>query len=546
MTSESTPPRRWMIAIALVFLAHVLYLNGVAEDAFIALRFAKNLAHGHGLVWNPGAPPVEGYTDFLWVIAAAAAMAAGLPGVWFVQILSFAAALATLALTYGIGRRLMQWPPRVALVPCGLLAVCGPFATWASSGMEATLFGFLILLAACQFAIFWREARPPAALVAGAALLLATLTRPEGMLMTLLLFGINALAALWFARHRFAPLALAAAIYAVTFGVYFWWRYSRYGYLLPNTFYAKTGGGFPQVLRGGLLAYLFIMQFALPLVPAALVVAWEAGAPQRAWLRQLLSAAWFTRSSFIGFAVAIVIVYTANNVLVGGDYMAMHRFFVPVLPFMYLLFGLLVAALYARALRPANAFGLWVLIGFTALATFFPSTVLERSFFASPPQQHGNYRGVQIERWHVARLSTIGRFFNDYRRDPSESLATSAIGAIGYYADMQIHDIHGLVDVHIAHMPPPPDFAKKRAGHGRSDLRYTFSLKPTYVMLSRDLASEPVDLWRYIPDDLRGEVDRDYAPTSAWLTDPRNNESGYFTFFERRESLARRQKRSSS
>ena len=59
MTSESTPPRRWMAAITLVFLAHVLYLNGVAEDAFIALRFAKNLANGHGLLWNPGAPPVD-------------------------------------------------------------------------------------------------------------------------------------------------------------------------------------------------------------------------------------------------------------------------------------------------------------------------------------------------------------------------------------------------------------------------------------------------------------------------------------------------------
>lgn len=530
-----------MAAITLFFLAHVLYLNGVAEDAFIALRFAKNLASGHGLVWNPGAPPVEGYTDFLWVIAAAGAMKIGLPGVWSVQLLSVAAALATLALTYRAGRRLMNWPPTVALVPCGLLAVCGPFATWASSGMESTLFGFFVLLAAYQFAIFWREGRTRPAVAAAVALLLSTLTRPEGMLITLLLFGINGAAALWFARHRLASLALASITYAVAFAVYFWWRYSRYGYLLPNTFYAKTGGGIPQILRGGLLAYLFIMQFALPLVPAALVAAWEAGAPRRAALREMFSATWFKRSSFLVFAAAITIAYTANNVLVGGDYMAMHRFFVPILPFMYLLFGVLIAALYARAARPGNAFGLRALVAFTAAATFFPSTILERSFFASPPQQHGNYRGVQIERWHVARLSVIGRFFDGYRRDPSESLATTAIGAIGYYADMQIYDIHGLVDVHIAHMPPPPDFGKRRAGHGRSDLRYTFSQKPTYVMFSRDLSPEPVDLWRYVPDDLRAEVDRDYAPASVQLTDERNRERGYFTFFERRDSLARRQ-----
>ena len=138
----------------------------------------------------------------------------------------------------------------------------------------------------------------------------------------------------------------------------------------------------PQVLRGGLLAYLFLMQFALPLAPAVLVTAWEAGAPRLAKLREMASAEWFRRSSFVVFAAMIVIASTASNVLVGGDYMAMHRFFVPVLPFMYLLFGLLVSALYARIARPANAFGFWSLLAFVAIATFFPSTPLERSFFA--------------------------------------------------------------------------------------------------------------------------------------------------------------------
>ena len=58
MTSVSRPdpPVRWMVLIGIAFIAHVVYLNCVAEDAFIALRFARNLAHGHGLVWNPGAP----------------------------------------------------------------------------------------------------------------------------------------------------------------------------------------------------------------------------------------------------------------------------------------------------------------------------------------------------------------------------------------------------------------------------------------------------------------------------------------------------------
>jgi hypothetical protein len=245
-------------------------------------------------------------------------------------------------------------------------------------------------------------------------------------------------------------------------------------------------------------------------------------------------------SALTVFCALIVVAYTAYNIAVGGDYMAMHRFFVPVLPFIYLLFASIAYAVYGRIHSSSNAAGYGVLVAITLAATFFPSTPLERSFFYTPPQQHGDYRGVQTERWHVSRLSVIGRYFNSYRRDYSESLATSAIGAIGYYADMRVLDIHGLVDVHIAHLPPPPDLGKQRPGHGREDLAYTLSLQPTYLMFSRDLTPKPIDLWRYVPEQLRGQVDRDYVHTAVWLTDEGNHEGGYFTFFERRESASRR------
>src|SRR5215208_1233784 len=52
----------------------------VIDDAFISFRYAANLAHGHGLVFNPG-ERVEGYTDFLWTVLIAAFMKVGIdPG----------------------------------------------------------------------------------------------------------------------------------------------------------------------------------------------------------------------------------------------------------------------------------------------------------------------------------------------------------------------------------------------------------------------------------------------------------------------------------
>jgi arabinofuranosyltransferase len=532
--------RRWIALIVCMFLAHVVYLNCLAEDALIALRFARNFARGDGLVWNPGTPPVEGYTDFLWVVLSAAAMRLGLPGVAFVQALSIVAGVATLLVSYDIGRRFIGWPPVVALVPTALLSVSGPMATWSSSGMESTFFTLLLLLASARFARFWREESGRHLHIAALLLVLATLTRPEGLMIAGVLFGVSLAAAVWDRRGALTPLVTAAGLFSCLFAAYFAWRYQRYGYLLPNTFYVKMGGGPTQVLRGGLLTYLFLMQFGLALVPGLLVTAWELGVPRLRRIVRHLTSEGFRRQAFFVFAAAIVLACTGYNLAVGGDYMPMHRFFVPVLPFLYLLFGVPIGALYSRITRPENRRGFSALIAFTLAATFFPSTALERSFYAAPPQQYGAYRGVMIARWHIKRLTLLGKFFDQYRRHASESLATPAIGAIGYYADMAILDIHGLVDTHIAHLPPPPNFGWSRPGHGKRDLPYTFALRPTYVMFSRDLTVKPIDLWIYLPEEMKPTVERDYVHRSVWLEDEGNGERGYFTFFERIDSATQR------
>jgi hypothetical protein len=39
------------------------------DEAMISMRYGRNLANGHGLVWNVGDPhPVEGYTNLSWTV----------------------------------------------------------------------------------------------------------------------------------------------------------------------------------------------------------------------------------------------------------------------------------------------------------------------------------------------------------------------------------------------------------------------------------------------------------------------------------------------
>ncbi|MDW8173780.1 MAG: hypothetical protein RML73_14985, partial [Anaerolineae bacterium] len=58
------------------------------EDSMISMRYAWNFVQGHGLVWNVGEAPVEGYTNFLWVLVMASQIVlfGRLNGVLAVQI----------------------------------------------------------------------------------------------------------------------------------------------------------------------------------------------------------------------------------------------------------------------------------------------------------------------------------------------------------------------------------------------------------------------------------------------------------------------------
>ncbi|MGE5073658.1 MAG: hypothetical protein ACM3MF_09540, partial [Anaerolineae bacterium] len=49
-------------------IAGITYFT-LVDDAMVSMRYAQHLARGFGLVWNVGQPPVEGFTNPLWMLA---------------------------------------------------------------------------------------------------------------------------------------------------------------------------------------------------------------------------------------------------------------------------------------------------------------------------------------------------------------------------------------------------------------------------------------------------------------------------------------------
>lgn len=529
-----------VVGLSVVVLAvHFLWLQVVAEDAYITFRFSQNLASSEGLVWNAGEPPVEGYTNFLWVIVGAVVIRLGLDIALVSQVLGFLAAVGTVVIVYDWARRHLVMPPLLAAIPLSFLVASGPFAAWAGSGMETTIFGFLITLGCYMFVNYWREADHQQLLWASLAFVLAAMTRPEGVVVFCILGALGLLLSLGGDRHRWQHFMVPLAVFLVLFGAYFLWRYSYFGWLLPNTFYAKTGGGLDQMKRGIRYAMLFYLYFVAPmgLVLIALLVAGRAPLKQRlSALRpsEILSAplAWGRRNVAWLAPLVVVAVYSAYIAVVGGDYMAMFRFFAPITPLICLVGGAALAALWRDVRGPLPGAALAVALALVVVQ----STPLEARLFPPIPRNHGTWRGVEVERWHVARLLLIGHHFDGTRTSYEDSVATDAIGAIAYVADMKVFDtLGGLVDEHIAHKKfAPGELGSGLPGHERQDMDYIFAERqPTYFMYNRELTDKPLGRLPKLKGQAAEIAAKDYEPVSVLLEDEQNGETGYFTYLRR-------------
>lgn len=172
--------------------------------------------------------------------------------------------------TFKFSWRLFGFSKWLSLIPCLFLALSGPFAAWASSGMETNLFALFCLMAGYYFVSHWKFRASKDLFFCFISLFFATLTRPEGFLIFSLILGLSLIL---FPLNKISVknLVFPLLCYIIPFLAYFIWRLEYFGFFLPNTFYAKTGGSTLQYKRG--LDYLkfFSLFFLAPFLPVVLM-----------------------------------------------------------------------------------------------------------------------------------------------------------------------------------------------------------------------------------------------------------------------------------
>lgn len=238
---------------ALIAAHASLYGRWLIDDAAITFAYSRNVADGFGPVLQPGAAPVEGYSNPTWMILLALGKLVGLfdhgtlfgvnDQILFPKGLALACCAGVLVLFYFGAKTLSRRPALITFVAGASLAAIPSFVIWCFSGLENSFYALTVAALAVLILRAVQGGRLLATQVAlgtGLIAMLAALTRPDGIIYA----GAYPIVVALFLKRELLGRSIRAVVvsvagFAVPYGAYLIFRWFEFGRLVPNTAVAK-------------------------------------------------------------------------------------------------------------------------------------------------------------------------------------------------------------------------------------------------------------------------------------------------------------------
>jgi hypothetical protein len=487
---------RWLrLLLVAAFVVHSAnYLYFFVDDEAIPYVFAQNLLNGKGLRYNSFEGRVEGYSDFLHVMAATVILGTvrlfhldkltvfAINGLW-----SLGCGVAIVWFTFGMVRRLPDIRAPGLVAGMSFLVLAGPLAVWSCSSLETATFSLLITLLAGS-----TLARPPELHVPWAATAWATaalLTRVDGFVFVGTVVGSTLLISDTRQRRELVRRVVLPSL--AVFALYQLWRVWYFGDVLPAPVAAKVL--YKLRLHGGLLVKAPAENYARAFFglygAVPLLVLCGAGLT-------------WSRGRFVSRCALAAAVLTAYLAVV-GDWMFGFRFFLPVLPLLAVLVANAATSVAARWRHVAG----WVLatgcvVWFAAVATaFFHSYVRiekKESWLTHP--------GFDARR-HFARYYSLADRGGVLR--PGDRTAYNQAGFVPFVLDLDNIDSLGLCSRFFAELPTTDVFMTEVGRYEPPTNKPVHRAGEAYL-----LYREPA--WVIYPDDLVRHANGDRIPAALF------------------------------
>jgi arabinofuranosyltransferase len=459
--NKASPIKLIILISAIFYLAFILGTSflidqeryfTLVDDAMISMRYAKHLAQGHGLVWNIGEAPVEGFTNFGWVLYLAilhlfpfAASKISLA----IMLTSLVILLANILVVYKISETLLPESKYAPLLAAIITAFYFPLVFWSLRGMEVGLLTLLINLA--LLLALKQENQFLISLV----LMLAILVRMDAAISAMLI-------ALYFLlkRKSFVP-ALAVIL---TVGAVLLFQKYYFGDFLPTTYYQKvTGYTVFERMRTGILVFNeFAARDVLTL-----------------FLLSIAALAFYKQRSLETFLLlGIFLGQCAYSVYVGGDYAepetnAANRFITQGMPALFILFSWMTS----RVLSDLSAAQPQWSVSNSRINPAIPLAIMVLLIISGEPWFNYTIDNAPLLKADIRRVKLA---LHIKENTSSEAvIAVHAAGQIPYYAERNTIDLLGLNDPIVARGQGEGEFYP---GHNKWNYYYSINeLQPDLI-----------------------------------------------------------------
>ncbi len=431
------------------------YYPFFADDAFISLRYASRFIQGLGLTWTDG-EPVEGYTNFLWVLINAAFGALGVDLIVSARSIGFIGALgAIIAVSVDPGDRFRLDPIR--LLSGGLLlALSAPLAVWSIGGLEH---GFMagVLVGALIFLLRGLQSPKPFrrdVWISSFLFALLALLRADGIgLLCAAIVGVVVSRGITLSSIK--SCVVLSVLPALFLSGQLIFRIAYYNDYLPNTAYVKVSlswlrfeYGLEHVAQG-----LFAFGILYGLVVLSVILFFRSDARSRCRDRLLVP-------------LSISALWTVYLAIVGGDIFPGWRQLLLAIAPLTLIVADSATYITSKITRYRIVAGVcWVGLLCAHLGL---------QMFDSDNQR------AKAERWEwdgYPVATFLKRAFSHHR----PLLAVDAAGALPYWSELPALDMLGLNDAHIARNPPT-SFGSIAIGHDLGDGHYVWRRKPDIIV----------------------------------------------------------------
>ena len=389
------------------------------EDAAMLMRYSDHLARGAGITWNIGEPPVDGATDFLYMLVVAGLARAGLAVDAAAQVVAGVSHVVTVPVLYFGLRQLHRSRIWLAALSAGYFGF-GPGLALVAAYFGTPMFA-LLSAASCLSAVHVARNRNPTWMAAVAFALLTltmALIRPEGVALAgLLLLGVLVAAP----GHGRRTVAAFVATFLTLGGAYFVWHWVYFGHPLPNPFYKKGGGK---------LYYRSLYE--------SITNVWSTGGPLLIFHALALFVPGMARTALA--SLIPVVGFTAIWILLSEEMNVFGRFQYALLPIILISWVPLAEELQERFgipnLRSLRRSQRTLLAAAGVVMCGFILVNVRRNY----PTRVPNYTG----------LHDAAQLIRPYR-DRGYTVAVTEAGLLPLYSGWKAIDTWGLNDAHIAH-----------------------------------------------------------------------------------------------